>query len=282
MDMPDLQEALESIARGGTWGISECIKDSTPPADFNLNFKDNGGFDKHRIELNKNGNEEAKNRNIIPSPKQKSLFSTIEKQKKSWRNMIKQHLAVLRKFCYIKEIHSRSLAVKQVEKAIKEQDNTVLDMFGPGIEYFSNWANDSDQIDFIKVDRWIDKIHISGVTISQRLDMFTDKELQDKDTAFYAAGWDCAEMMAKHTLKVWKKHNKIGTPKALDPCGGSGSFLIAILELSAEEGVSGRTSRVAPVRESIKIPYVKVAKLAFSGASSLVCAANQQKASTRE
>ena len=236
MDQPALQEALETLAHGGLWGISECIKDSNPPTNFDLNFKDAAGTLKENIILNSNGNQGAADRQTISKTSQPVLFAQIEKQKKSWRNMIKHHLACLRKLCYIKQLHSRAQAVKCVDQALRDNNTHILDIFGPGVEYFPQWVNDPDQIDFVKVDRWIDKIHVKG-TIQQRLDMFADKELQDKSSSFYVAGELCARQIATKLLKTWKKKHKEGQPVLGDICAGTGQFLIAALDLKDEIGV---------------------------------------------
>ena len=240
MDMPDLQSALESLARGGLWGINECIKDSTPPDDFDLNFKDTTGRRTEKIDLNKNGNDGAKNTETVSrtvTPLNPAVGDVINQQKKSWRNMKKRHLACLRKVCYSEDLHSRHDAVKFVEHAIINNDKIILNLFGAGIEYFPTWINDPDQIDFVIVDRWINKIHLTTPTIWQKLDMFRDKELQDKTTSFYAGGSEFATMFGKKSWQEWKKHNPHSVPVVADVCAGSGALLIGAITAIADDGV---------------------------------------------
>jgi len=158
LDMPDLVEAVERASMNADYGINLCLNNPKAPEDFNLEFKAPSGAGREEVEVTSQGNLEAKNKRTVERTKQLAIEFEEAKDKDKWyKDMIKTHIPKIVMICLLRNISTIQEFEKEIKRALQENDETLLDMIGKGVDMIPLYIGDDRQIDRSFINRWIDK-----------------------------------------------------------------------------------------------------------------------------
>ncbi|OQA66375.1 MAG: hypothetical protein BWY36_00905 [Candidatus Diapherotrites archaeon ADurb.Bin253] len=158
LDMPDLVEAVERASMNADYGINLCLNNPKAPEDFNLEFKAPSGAGREEVEVTSQGNLEAKNKRTVERTKQLAIEFEEAKDKDKWyKDMIKTHIPKIVMICLLRNISTIQEFEKEIKRALQENDETLLDMIGKGVDMIPLYIGDDKQIDRSFINRWIDK-----------------------------------------------------------------------------------------------------------------------------
>lgn len=236
-DLPDIAKTLEDMVSRGNYAVNFCVKKTTAPTDFNLYFKDTTSKVTQNISLAENGNDEAKNK-ILKKIKtiNKNEMQTEMSRDEHWHNMKKKHIAKIRVISLVYDLGTLQECVKFITNSWMNEDTTVLNIIGKGVEYIPLYMLDPLQINVPYTNRWIDKLNHSKDNLEQLLSLFEDPLLESAESGFIIERADFVKETVRGFLTKTKK-SILETSLIFDPVAGKGVFLIYILSLSKELGL---------------------------------------------
>lgn len=236
LDKPDFMAKLEELSTKGNYGLDLCVCRGDALADFEGKYKNTTGTETEKVEINDEGNKDAKNQKRKALNEQLAFdFEDDKNKEKSWHNMKKIHIAKLKKIAFQEGFTTIQQCGQYVIDMLIQNPEQIKKEIGRGVEYIPYYIDDPKQINIVFTNRWIDKMNNTS-TPELMLEQFNDLEQIDPETAFMPEDLDCLEIEVRKVLQK-VKDQEINNPTVLEPCGGRMTILYLILKFAPEYNI---------------------------------------------
>ena len=160
---PDFMDILEKTATTGIYGLNMCVENGEHPTDlialYGI-FKNTTAKATKKVELNNEGNEDAKNKRIKKELKQLEFeFAEDKNIAKSWKNMKKIHIAKLKKIAFQEGFTTLQECGDYVNRMLLDNYNQIKKEIGRGVELIPSYINDKKQVNILWTNRWLTKMN---------------------------------------------------------------------------------------------------------------------------